>query len=172
MQTDQKQVTPVLEPLQAVGHEYLSNFESCHENLPFKDHHSDRSPRLGKNTQCQSALQGIWLHPCGGQLGVRNTSYVWRAAPHQQAPIRVSQQQARVGYAGFARLGLINWLAAGLVALVLSTSYLLDGPSEIDAIQATADSKQDAINTAAIKASNTTARGQKDHKTVVAGVQP
>lgn len=31
------------------------------------------------------------------------------------------------------------WLIAALVALFLSTSYLLDGPSEIDAAQAVAD---------------------------------
>jgi hypothetical protein len=54
----------------------------------------------------------------------------------------------------------------------LSTSYLLDGPSELDAMQATADSKQDAIKSAATQASNTPARGQKDLKTVVAGVKP
>lgn len=56
--------------------------------------------------------------------------------------------------------------------LALCLGYLLDGPSELDAMQATADSKQDAIKSAAIQASNATARGQKDFKTVVAGVKP
>jgi hypothetical protein len=66
---------------------------------------------------------------------------------------------------------LINAALVALIALILSTSYLLDGPSEIEAMQATADSVDDAINMAASQASNTPARGQKDLKTVVAGVQ-
>ena len=67
---------------------------------------------------------------------------------------------------------LLNWLLVALFVIIPSTAYLLDGPSELEAIQATADSKQDAINTAAIEAINTPARGQKDYKTVVAGVTP
>jgi len=67
---------------------------------------------------------------------------------------------------------IINTALVALIALILSTSYLLDGPSELDAMQATADSKQDAIKTAATQAINTPARGQKDLKTVVAGVKP
>lgn len=35
----------------------------------------------------------------------------------------------------------MNWLAAGLVALVLSASYLLDGPSEHEARVDTAEEK-------------------------------
>jgi len=35
----------------------------------------------------------------------------------------------------------MNWLAAGLVALVMSTAYLLDGPSEHDARVDTAEEK-------------------------------
>ena len=67
---------------------------------------------------------------------------------------------------------LINTALVALIALILSTSYLLDGPSELDAMQATAASKQDAIKSAATQASNAPARGQKDFKTVVAGVKP
>ena len=37
------------------------------------------------------------------------------------------------------------WAGAGLVALVLSSSYLLDGPSEIEAAQATEASLNDAL---------------------------
>ena len=40
------------------------------------------------------------------------------------------------------------WAGAGLVALVLSSSHLLDGPSEIEAAQATEASRQDALNDA------------------------
>lgn len=66
---------------------------------------------------------------------------------------------------------IINTALVALIALILSTSYLLDGPSELDAMQATADSKQDAIKSAASQAINVPARGQKDLKTVVAGVK-
>ena len=67
---------------------------------------------------------------------------------------------------------IINTALVALIALVLSTSYLLDGPSEIEAMQATADSVDDAIQSAASQANNTPARAQKDLKTVVAGVKP
>lgn len=40
------------------------------------------------------------------------------------------------------------WAGAGLVALVLSSSHLLDGPSEIEAAQATEAHRQDALNDA------------------------
>ena len=40
------------------------------------------------------------------------------------------------------------WAGAGVVALVLSSSYHLDGPSEIEAAQATAAHRQDALNDA------------------------
>ena len=40
------------------------------------------------------------------------------------------------------------WAGAGLVALVLSSSHLLDGPSEIEAAQATEASRQDALSDA------------------------
>lgn len=56
--------------------------------------------------------------------------------------------------------------------MALCLGYLLDGPSELDAMQATADSVDDAIKSAATQASNTPARGQRDFKTVVAGVKP
>ena len=37
------------------------------------------------------------------------------------------------------------WAGAGIVALVLSSSHLLDGPSEIEAAQATEASLNDAL---------------------------
>ena len=68
-----------------------------------------------------------------------------------------------------------RWINAALVLVIvaiMSTAHLLDGPSELDAMQATADSVDDAIKSAATQASNTPARGQKDLKTVVAGGKP
>ena len=44
------------------------------------------------------------------------------------------------------------WAGAGLVALVLSSSHLLDGPSEIEAAQATEANRQDALNDALAQA--------------------
>jgi hypothetical protein len=41
-----------------------------------------------------------------------------------------------------------NWLAASAIALLLSTAYLLDGPSELDAARATAASVTDAQHAA------------------------
>ena len=35
----------------------------------------------------------------------------------------------------------MNWVAAGLIALVMSAAYLLDGPSEHDARVDTAEEK-------------------------------
>ena len=40
------------------------------------------------------------------------------------------------------------WVGAGVVALVLSSSHLLDGPSEIESAQATEAHRQDALNDA------------------------
>ena len=40
------------------------------------------------------------------------------------------------------------WAGAGLVALVLSSSYHLDGPSDFEAAQATEAHRQDALNDA------------------------
>jgi hypothetical protein len=40
--------------------------------------------------------------------------------------------------------GLLNWLAAGLIAAIMSTAYLLDGPSEIEAARAAAHAHRDA----------------------------
>jgi hypothetical protein len=68
-----------------------------------------------------------------------------------------------------------RWINAALVLVIvaiMSTAHLLDGPTEIDAMRATAASKQDAIKSAATQASNMPARGQKDFKTVIAGVKP
>jgi len=47
---------------------------------------------------------------------------------------------------------LLNLALAAAIAVVLSTSYLLDGPSELDAIQATAASVLDAQAAAAASA--------------------
>ena len=44
------------------------------------------------------------------------------------------------------------WAGAGVVALVLSSSHLLDGPSEIEAAQATEAHRQDALNDALAQA--------------------
>lgn len=40
---------------------------------------------------------------------------------------------------------LTNWLAASLIALVLSIAYLLDGPTELEATQDVAADLHDAI---------------------------
>jgi len=45
-------------------------------------------------------------------------------------------------------LRLLNIALVSIIALVLSTAYLLDGPSDLDAMQASAASTQDAIQTA------------------------
>ena len=46
------------------------------------------------------------------------------------------------------RENLKFWAGAGLVALGLSSSHLLDGPSEIESAQATEAHRQDALNDA------------------------
>ncbi|MBO9647384.1 MAG: hypothetical protein J7605_02655 [Variovorax sp.] len=43
---------------------------------------------------------------------------------------------------------LTRWLLAVLVSVALGSSWLLDGPTETDAAQATADSVADAISQA------------------------
>lgn len=45
---------------------------------------------------------------------------------------------------------LLTWAIAAVIALLLGSSYLLDGPSDIDAAQAVAADVQDAIQTANI----------------------
>ena len=42
----------------------------------------------------------------------------------------------------------LNWLAALIIAMLLASAHLLDGPSDIDAAQAVALDVQDAIQTA------------------------
>lgn len=75
----------------------------------------------------------------------------------------------------------INWLAALCVALLLSTSYLLDGPTDAQAAQAVADDLADAQQSAqasatksiAAKAVNTWATGQFDQRIASAkGARP
>lgn len=63
---------------------------------------------------------------------------------------------------------ITNIALACCIAGVMSCAYLLDGPSELDAAQATQASKQDAIKTAATHARYAKAGGQKDHKIVIA----
>lgn len=45
----------------------------------------------------------------------------------------------------------INWSLALLLAAILSTSYLLDGPSDIDTEQAIADDLREAVQTAQVQ---------------------
>ena len=42
----------------------------------------------------------------------------------------------------------LNWLAAFIIAMLLASAHLLDGPSEIDAAQDVAADVRDAIQTA------------------------
>ena len=42
----------------------------------------------------------------------------------------------------------LNWLAAIIIAMLMASSHLMDGPSDIDAAQAVALDVQDAIQTA------------------------
>ncbi len=63
-----------------------------------------------------------------------------------------------------------NWLLAALLAALMSTAHLLDGPSEIESMQDVADDLQDAIKSVAINDVNTRDSGQKNYKTIVAGV--
>jgi len=63
-----------------------------------------------------------------------------------------------------------NIFLATVMAAIMSCAYLLDGPSELDAMRATQASKQDAIKTAATHAQRTGARGQKDHQVIIAQV--
>ena len=42
----------------------------------------------------------------------------------------------------------LTWLAASIIAMLLASAHLLDGPSDIDAAQAVAADVQDAIQTA------------------------
>ena len=42
----------------------------------------------------------------------------------------------------------LNWLAAAIIALLLASAHLLDGPSELEATQAVAADVHDAIKTA------------------------
>lgn len=44
----------------------------------------------------------------------------------------------------------LNWLAAIIVAMLLASSHLLNGPDEIDAMQDVATDVQDAIQTAQV----------------------
>lgn len=59
----------------------------------------------------------------------------------------------------------ITWAIAALVALLLASSYLLDGPTDIETAQAVADdlaqAEQAAINTVAAPALSTGSKGEK-----------
>ena len=52
------------------------------------------------------------------------------------------------------------WAGAGFVALILSSSHLLDGPSEIEAAQATEASLNDALAQAQAERPKPQANGQ------------
>lgn len=41
----------------------------------------------------------------------------------------------------------LHWTIAGLIAFIMSTSYLLDGPSDIETEQAVADDLHEAVQT-------------------------
>ena len=43
---------------------------------------------------------------------------------------------------------IAKYITAGLIALVLASGHLLDGPSELDAVEAVEADLQDAIKTA------------------------
>lgn len=66
----------------------------------------------------------------------------------------------------------LNLFLAFVVAAVLATGCLLDGPSELEAARAVAADTKDAIESVAISARIERAIGQSDHQTIVAAVQP
>lgn len=49
----------------------------------------------------------------------------------------------------------LNWAIAACIALLMACSYLLDGPSDVEAAQAVADDLQDATKTVAAPAQST-----------------
>jgi hypothetical protein len=65
-----------------------------------------------------------------------------------------------------------NWALAFSIATILSCTYLLDGPTELEAAQAVAEELHDAPKYVASHADYTGARGQNDHKTLIAAVRP
>jgi hypothetical protein len=67
---------------------------------------------------------------------------------------------------------LTNWLAAAIMALVLSAACIWDEPAELDAAQAVAADLQDAINNVAISARIERAERQLQQQSIVAAVQP
>ena len=69
------------------------------------------------------------------------------------------------------------WAGAGLVALVLSSSHLLDGPSDFEAAQATEASLNDALAQAQAErpelwTAEQKARARVAAQSVAQGVQP
>ena len=69
------------------------------------------------------------------------------------------------------------WAGAGLVALVLSSSHLLDGPSDFEAAQATEASLNDALAQAQAErpelwSDEQKARARVAAQSVAQGVQP
>lgn len=67
---------------------------------------------------------------------------------------------------------ITRYLLASLIALLLSSAYLLDGPTELEAAQAVAEELHDAPKYVASKSDYTVARGQNYHKTTIAQVTP
>ena len=70
---------------------------------------------------------------------------------------------------------ITKWLTAALLAFVLASGHLLDGPSELDAIEAVEADLQDAIQTAQVQsliAANNPAPGQAATKAAIAPCAP
>lgn len=87
-----------------------------------------RPCELVRHNSRQCGEPGQWFEP--------STASAETSRPDRPAGLRV--------HFGAARLELINWLFAGLIAFVLSCAWLLDGPSEVQAMQATAATVSDA----------------------------
>ncbi|MDO9235976.1 MAG: hypothetical protein Q7U28_08090 [Aquabacterium sp.] len=122
-----------------------------HVHFP-QHHHPLRTTGLGQRPQHPGAAAGARLFQCGGRLDALATADTGRAAPHAPVPAKVQRQRPRAVPAGVARLELIRWLAAAGVALVLASAWLLDGPSEQQAMQDVAADLHDAVALATVTA--------------------
>lgn len=65
----------------------------------------------------------------------------------------------------------LNWLAAIIIAMLLASAHLLDGPSEIDAAQDVAADVSDAIKTAQVDQRAKGTHIVSTHGTQIAGAQ-
>lgn len=77
------------------------------DHTPFKNSHSDRTPRVGQDSQCRGATKRIRLQGGGRRVEPLTAAHVRRAAPDQREPAFIPEQQARNFSAGFSRLELI-----------------------------------------------------------------